>query len=368
MVEGVYERWHQWARVAYGDGCAQTLDRELARLGVRSALLLTTRSVAAAGLAERVRAAAASRIAAVETSCVAHVPQDTVAALAVAATSARADALVAVGGGSAIDSAKATALALSPDPEQPALPIVALPTTLSGAEFTGIVATTDANAVKHLHADDRLAPASVLLDPQLALATPQRLWLSTGVKTLSDAIEQVCADTGTPVTDTLCRGAIERFVQSLPASRAADPAARLQCQLAAWLALFGLYDGGASVGLGAALRHQVAVTCGVAHGDVTCVLLPHVLRFNGPALGDRAGRVAQALGLPEGRRTADAAADTIAAFVSGLGLPSRLSQLTDARPDMSALARRVAEEPAARRNPRRLGSAAEVEQLLEAAW
>jgi maleylacetate reductase len=169
---------------------------------------------------------------------------------------------------------------------------------------------------------------------------------------MSAAIEQLCNPRSSPVVDALAARSIEWFAQWLPAPDD-DLDARLRGQLASCMSLFALHDAGGSVGLGAALRHQVAVTYGVAHGDVTCVLLPHVIRFNAPALGDEIAVIARALGVarPE-TADAEAVARRLEELVAELQLPSRLSQLAESRGDVAALAAGVLNESAAQRNPR----------------
>jgi alcohol dehydrogenase class IV len=382
--EGAYEQGRQWERVRYGIDCASALAEELAALGVERPFLLTTGSIERAGLAERVRDSLGSSLAGEFGRCRAHVPEEVVVAAADAVAAAGADGLVAIGGSSVIDCAKAVSLVLAEAPggdrpleslraagigSDPTLPIVALPTTLSGGEFTGVVATTDHDGVKWLLRDPRLAPRTVLLDPRLTVETPTALWRATGVKTLSDAIEQIAIG-ASPVVDALAERAIELFVGSLAAGPD-DLEARLRCQQAAWMALFGLHDAGSAVGLGGALRHQVAVTFGVPHGEVTCVLLPHVVRFNAGAVPARSAAVARALGLDDegdGEATWAKVAERLEAFVAELGLPGRMSEIVGAEADLPALAERVLDEAAARSNPRAVRSSEEVVELLEAAW
>lgn len=378
--DGLYEQGRQWKRVRYGAGCAQEVGEELERLGASRPFLLSTASVERAGLLERVQNRLGDRTPAMA-RCPAHVPEPTAAATAAEIDAARADAIVALGGGSVIDTAKAVALLLAERftpfaalraegvGDTGALPIVALPTTLSGAEFTGVVATTDVAGVKHLLLDSRLAPRSVLLDPDLTGPTPVGLWRSTGVKTMSDAVEQIAYGAG-PVTDALCERAIELFAANLHAGPDCV-AARLRCQQAAWMALFGLHDGGGSVGLGAALRHQVAVTFGANHGEVTCVLLPHVVRFNAPAAAPGGRAVARALGLAaQGDEEVawETVADCLEELVARLGLPSRLSQIVEGNAELEPLAERVFSEGAAQRSPRPVDSAEEIVTLLDKAW
>lgn len=383
VEHGVYEQGHQWRRVEYGNGCAARVDGELGRLGIERPFLLSTPSVVRSGLFDRVRAAV-RKPAGEFGECRAHVPEDVVALAAAQMEAAGADGVVAIGGSSVIDTAKATALLLGHeagtmsmseirtagvDRNAAPLPTVALSTTLSGGEFTGTVATTDQAGVKHLMVEPRLAPRSVMLDPQLTLSTPARLWRSTGIKTLSDAIEQIFYG-ATPVTDTLCARAIEFFRGGLPADLQ-DLQARLRCQQAAWMSLFGLHDAQGAVGIGAALRHQVAVTFGVPHGEVTCVFLPHVVRFNAPVLDGRSETVATALGLDpggDGIETWELIAENLRSLVAALDLPGRLSEIVDREVDLDALAGRVLAEKAAIANPRPVESRAQIVALLERAW
>lgn len=382
--EGAYQQGRQWERVRYGVDCLAGLAEELAALGIERPFLLATGSVVRAGLVERVRDSLGAAPAGEFDRCRAHVPEEVVVEAAAAVAETGADGLVALGGSSVIDCAKAVALLLAEGSkvERPlaairaagigtaaTLPILALPTTLSGGEFTGVVATTDHEGVKHLLRDPRLAPRTVLLDPRLTVATPPALWRATGVKSLSDAVEQIAIG-ASPVVDALAERAIGFFVGS-QAAGPDDLGARLRCQQAAWMALFALHDAYSSVGLGGALRHQLAVTFGVPHGEVTCVLLPHVVRFDAPAVPDRAAAVARALGLADdgdGEALWGAVAARLEAFVAGLGLPGRLAEIVDGEADLTALAERVLAEPAARQNPRPVHSTAEVVELLEAAW
>lgn len=383
-------------RVEYGAGCVESLQSELQRLGIRRALLLSTRSLAREQqLLERVRAILSEALVGEFLECEAHVPE-TVAARALRfAREHDADGLVAFGGSSVIDTAKVVSLGLGDgvkDLEQLARwrsgappsaiagpPTLALPTTLSGAEMTAVVATTDAAGVKHLLQDARCAVASAFLDPSLTSATPRLLWLSTGVKTFSDAIERVCSPGSSPVSDAVCTTAIGWMLDALPRSVSHDSQSRLLCQLASWLALFEMHPEGASVGLGAALRHQVAVMCRIPHGEATCALLPHVLRFNLPVLPERTERLARAMGLGSDRgqlkeagvsddACVDAVLGCVQQFIDTLGLPRRLSEVSSTRPDFDVLVERVLAEAATSRNPRAVQSAAEVRKIVEDAW
>src|SRR5688572_9724190 len=95
----------------------------------------------------------------------------------------------------------------------------------------------------------------------------------------------------------------------------------MQCQLAMWVAMAGRM---AAVNMGAshAIGHALGGVCGVAHGYTSCLVLPHVLRYNAPANRERQAKVAAAMGHP-----GEAAADVVSAFIGELGLPRRLAEV-----------------------------------------
>src|SRR5262249_36027536 len=154
----------------------------------------------------------------------AHTPAETVDEAAEMVGVAAADLLVSLGGGSAIDTAKAAAFALAEDGAKPFLPHIALPTTLSAAEFTFYAGVTGADGVKRAVRHEDLAPGEVFLDPRLTLVTPHELWLSSGIKALDHAVESFLGPRHHPVTDALALEAAGRLFVALPAC-AADPEA-----------------------------------------------------------------------------------------------------------------------------------------------
>jgi maleylacetate reductase len=142
----------------------------------------------------------------------------------------------------------------------------------------------------------------------------------------------------------------------------ADLAARLDCQVGAWLSIVGSQNGvpkGASHGIG----HVLGGTAGVPHGYTSCVMLPHVLRFNATVNAERQAWVSEALG-----RSGVAAADAVAELVSGLGLPGRLRDVGVRREQFDTIARESMHDHWVHTNPRRIDGPAAVRELLERAW
>jgi maleylacetate reductase len=329
--------------IHWGLGCAREgLARELDRLGARRVLLVTTRSGAEnPRLATAVEALLGGRLAGRFAGVSQHAPVRSVMEAVDAARAARADALVSLGGGSPVDAAKAVAFSLATGldlaaPDAPArartarvervLPHVALPTTLSVAELSaGAGFSAEGTLEKVGVSAPALLPAAVFYDAELALETPQALWLSTGIRAVDHAAETLLAPGEHPLPDAAALEGLRRLKRGLPAAHAApgDAAARTECQLGAWFSY--LLPGPAARGLSHSLGKRLGSRHGIPHGVTSCLLLPHVLRYLAPRHPGPMARIAEALG---GRDAADAVAD----LVAQLGLPRHLSawRLSDA--------------------------------------
>ncbi len=378
-----YENWHQPWCVVHGAGALRTLDAELDQLGVERVLLLTTRSLSGSALLSDVRAALGSRLAAEFHRCRQHTPLPSVFEAAERLGSDDVDALVALGGSSVIDTGKAVNLARAgglDGAEQPGadtrrfLPLVALPTTLSGSEYTNVVGVVDPRQRRKLvYSNDRLTPRLVVLDPVLARDTPSQLWASTGVKIMSDAIEQLYSRSSHPVSDALAVAAIERLSTHLPDSLRPDEDSILECYLGAWFAVFSVFCARAMPGVGCTLRHQVGAVSGAPHAEITCALLPHVLRFNLPAAPHVVDRLAQALGVertPDARvdETVDLIARRVEAMVASVALPGRLRDLGVKQEDFPLIADHAMSDESGVGNPRDVDDSRELIDILRAAY
>ena len=180
-----------------------------------------------------------------------------------------------------------------------------------------------------------MIPRTVILDPDASVHTPEWLFLSTGIRAVDHAVEDICSVNGQPISEGAAYHALRLLGHGLPAVKA-DPAdldARLDCQIGAWMSMVGSQTGvskGASHGIG----HVLGGTAGVPHGYTSCVMLPHVLRFNHPVNADKQARVSEALGRP-----GEPAADVVAGLIAGLGLPTRLRDV-GVKPEQLDLHRR----------------------------
>jgi alcohol dehydrogenase len=360
-------------RVLSGAGALAQVPDELRRLGVRRAFVLSTRSLDEGSPAlAQLESSLGPLHAGTFARCRQHVPANSVAAATDAARVAEADAIVAFGGGSVIDTAKVVALRAVREGMAP-LPQLAIPTTLSAGEFTPAAGVTDERTrVKGIVFDPRILPRSVVLAPEATVHTPVGLWLATGAKALDHALEALWSARPHPVVDTLALEAIRKLVRHLPESR--DPAnldARDQCQLAAWMAISGAMNVGFR--LSHPLGHQIGARWDVPHGVTSCIVLPAVMRVLAPRTLPAQRRIAEALGVhTEGHEAATVAAeaaDRLEAFIAELGVPTRLSQAGAKREELRAVAHAVFEELSrlARGAPPEL-TESQLTELLESVW
>jgi len=376
---------HQWpaqGRVHHGSPLADALPREVA--DAARVVLVTTRSMAAGPLAAAAAAAIGTRLAGTFATMRAHSPVEDVLALAAVLRSAEADLVVALGGGSVIDGSKVACLAhwrgitepaalvaaassrgAAPanwDGTPPTPRIVAIPTTLSAAEFAPNAGYTDLAAGRKYRAlDPWMVPRAVILDPAATLETPAELLLSSGIRALDHAAERWCSTTPQPFSDAVSHRAMLMLAEGLPRVRRHpdDLAARSLCQQAMWLSVMGGWSGvpvGASHGIG----YILGAAKGVPHGITSCLMLHAVMRWNAPVNEARQRDIAHILGGEE-------AGPAIEAFVRGLGLPTRLHEqgITDA--DIPVLAQRWAGDAPIATNPRPVSSHDDVAAILRLA-
>lgn len=385
-------------RVIHGIGALADLSKEIERLGVRRAFVITGQTLATkTDWISRVKELLGRAQAGVFAGTSAHVPKRTILEAAAQARAAEADCLVSVGGGTPIDTAKGAALALAeaitdeaglnayaarhvagaagkePFAAKPPIAHIAIPTTLSAGEHSGNFGMTDEAARRKDGAGHPLlVPRVVILDPEITRDTPEWLWASTGIRALDHAVERFYTPTHQPLTDALCLEAIRRLVRELPVTlhTPGNLEARLACQVAAWFSLFGGFN--ARTGLSHAIGHQLGGRCGVPHGQTSCVILPHVMLFNLPAAADRLAEIGEAAGVMIGGRstedTARAAAKTVGRLIKALGCPTTLREVSVTDADLEPLARATFEEVRPGMNPRAPRDPDEILEILKAAF
>jgi maleylacetate reductase len=354
--------------IHYGAGAlASHLSRELEQRKMSRAFVVTTRSVAAhPSLGGKLRELLGERYVGEFAAIGQHAPASAVAAAVDAARASRPDVLISFGGGSPIDAAKSVAFALAtgldltdasaaviargmhPRADE-VLPQIAIPTTLSAAELSGLAGfTTETEREKVGLRGEALIPACVIFDAELSLQTPLDLWLSTGIRSVDHAVETILSAGSHPLPDTLALEALRILQMSLLATHAdpTDLSARTESQLGAWFSF--TLPGPAAGGLSHTLGKRIGSRHGIPHGVSSCLLLPHVMRYLAPRATERLARIAGALGVDTAEMPVDVAAacaaDAVADLVHALGLPEHLGAYGLSDEDLLAAARPVASQ------------------------
>jgi maleylacetate reductase len=389
MIQGSY-RYPPMEQVIYGVPVSEALAQVIDRIGTKAVYVLASGTLARqSDLIESVRNVLGKKLAGVCAKIGAHTPRVDVVTAANDARAARADALLTVGGGSVTDAAKMVGLCLGngvtepaqldafrayispegatkrPAVKPPALRSIAVPTTLSAGEFTWFAGCTDtARHVKESYGHPLMMPRSVILDPAATLFTPEWLFLSTGIRAVDHAVEDICSINAQPLSDGTSLHALRLLSRGLRAVQT-DPSdldGRLDCQLGAWMSIMGVQNGnhsGASHGIG----HVLGGTAGVPHGYTSCVMLPHVLRFNASVNARRQIWISEALGQPSA-----SAGDLITELVAGLGLPGRLRDVGVKQEQLDRIAQESMHDRWVHTNPRKIDGPETVRALLDLAW
>ncbi len=312
-------------RVHFGAGSIEKLLDEVRPFG--RAFVFTGRSLSEkTGLIRRIEGLLGEKHAGTFAGISQHTPGSAVEAAAGEAEASGADMLLSVGGGSVIDGTKAVSRQLG-YPAQ-----VAVPTTLSGAEWAHRVGVTDEAAGKKAgFADPATVPPVVILDPETTVHTPEDLWLSTGIRALDHAVEGFLYGGDHPITDVTGLEGARRLMELLPRSKRdpEDLEARAGLQVAAWLAYFGPLN--TPMGLSHELGRRIGATYEVPHGITSCITLAPSLEVAKRATPDnRWDALSRALGGdPAGR---------VAALIEGLDLPDKLREVGVPEGDLGAVA------------------------------
>ncbi|KAG1867345.1 alcohol dehydrogenase IV [Suillus subluteus] len=282
-LEGVY----------YGPKCVETaLPELLDTLGAKRALIVTGKSLRdKTGIVEKIEniLKKSSAFGATFSEIGEHTPEAGIENGVSKFREVDADIIVSVGGGSPVDASKAIIFRLQ---QQRAQEIsgkepeffrqIAIPTTLSAAEYTSGAGYTNKQGDKVLHNHRKLSPAGIILDGELTLSTPEQLWLSSGMRALDHAVENLYRP-GVPLPmKKLCHAAIADLFRFLVLSKkdSKDLVARQRLQVASWMSLWPReVKMHGSLGLSHTLGHKLGATYGIPHGITSCLTLAPVVNL-----------------------------------------------------------------------------------------
>ncbi|MBP0465373.1 iron-containing alcohol dehydrogenase [Roseomonas sp. PWR1] len=355
-------------RVQFGFGALAETAEELRLAGIRRPLVVTDAGVRAAGLLDRLLGELPADTAAAVFDATPPNPDEAAVHAAVALyLSSGADGVLALGGGSPLDLAKAVALAATHDAPRlapyavvegglaritaAAAPIVAVPTTAgTGSEVSrgALIILDDGRKVSI--GSPHLIPRAAICAPELTLGLPAGLTAATGMDAMAHCIETLCSARENPIADAIALDGLGRAWRALPRAveNGADRDARKEMMLASMQGALAFQKG---LGAVHALSHALgALPVRPHHGTLNALLLPPVLRFNAPEIGGVVPRLAQAVGVAP---TADALADAIAALNRRIGLPGSLAAMGVPNESLPAVAAAAMRDHHHQTNPRR---------------
>ena len=287
-----------------------------------------------------------------------------------ACKAAGADVIVAVGGGSPIDTSKAIATIIT-NPEfadvrsleglaptkNPCLPIIAVTTTSgTAAEVTINYVITDVEKNrKFVCVDPHDIPIVAIVDPDMSASMPTGLCAATGMDALVHAVEGYITKGAWELTDMLHLKAIEIIGRSLRSAVAGDYAGREAMSLGQYIAGMGF----SNVGLGIvhSMAHPLSAVYDIPHGKACAMLLTAVLKFNAPATGEKYREIARVMGVPnvdamDEATYRQAAIDVIQQLADDVGIPKSLSEAGVKREDIPFLAESAFNDACTPGNPR----------------
>lgn len=371
--------------VQFGCGKAKQTGAVLKEMGVGKVFFVYDQGVKAAGLTDVVLASMKEAgLEVMEYDGVQPNPADTlVEEAATMAKEFQADAMVALGGGSSIDCAKAiNILQTNPSPinqydgvnlvKNPTKPLIAIPTTAGTAsEVTVVSVVTDTTAKKKMViAGQFVGPSIALVDPEMTIGMPPSITAATGMDALTHAIEAFVSKAAMIPTDLFALKAIELIYKNLPKATkdGKDIEARTNMLLGSMLA--GYAFNSAMLGLVHSIAHPLSVHCGLPHGVANAAALPWVMEFNAVEIPERTKEVALAMGLDvadmSATEAAAAAVEAIKQLSKDIQIPT-LEALNVSKDQFDRLAEDALKEAATFFNPR-TPNKDNVLELLELAY
>ncbi|XWN32756.1 MAG: iron-containing alcohol dehydrogenase [Devosia sp.] len=353
-------------KIRFGCGALGELGQEIGEQGIARPMIVTDPGLAAAGLVETVRNAGGLDAASAVFDRTPQNPTKAAVDEALAALKdAKADGLVAIGGGSSIDLAKAVALLATHDGPletyaairggvsrigRNVLPVIAIPTTAgTGSEVGRAALITLDNERKLGIVSPNLIPTAAICDPELTRSLPPRLTAATGMDALSHCVETYLSPRVNPPADAIALDGLARAWSNLRLAvmDGNDMNARSEMMMAALQGALAFQKG---LGAVHSISHALGGLKGhtLHHGTLNAVMLPPVLRFNEPACEQKYRKIRSLLGFEAGADLAGA----FAGLNQAIGLPPNLSEMGLADDVVETAAKFSLEDHSTATNPR----------------
>ena len=355
-------------KIAAGVGVLDGIGPHILNFGKKPLILIGSKSVRQNGTFDRIRNAIQGDYAVFD-----NMPSDpTIAVVNDGLASYRlneCDFLIAAGGGSVLDAAKAIALLagnggsivdyeFSP-PAHKCPPLVAIPTTAgTGSEVTRFTIITDPERKKKMAiGHEYLMPAMAVLDPGITISMPRNVTAATGMDALTHAIEAYISDKASMVTDIWALKAIELLSKNILTATYNYSHLEARANMLYGQMFAGIAFNNSSVALVHAMSRPLGAYYGIPHGEANAMLLPAVLEYNKIVSADKYKIIAESVGLAtEGKNSADVANDLveyIADLLIRLPLKNKLSDFGVSKDDIPKMAKDAHENASAKVNPRK---------------
>ena len=357
----------------FGPGARQVLPQEVKRLGLHKAFVATDKDLIKFGVADKVLDVL--RQANIPYEIFSEIkPNPTVSNVKAgveAFAKSGADFILAIGGGSSMDTAKAVGIITNnpefadvvslegtADTKKKSVPIIALPTTAgTAAEVTiNYVITDEQNQKKMVCVDPNDIPAIAIVDAELMYSLPKGLTAATGMDALTHAIEGLITKGAWEMSDMFEIKAIEMIARYLETAvnEPTNPEARNGMAVAQYIA--GMAFSNVGLGVVHGMAHPLGAIFDIPHGVANALLLPTIMEFNAPAALDKYVEIAKAMKVYADGMTREEAADAAVKAVKGLalrvGIPQHLSQLGIKAEDLERLAEAACADVCTPGNPR----------------
>jgi maleylacetate reductase len=315
-------------RVRFGAGVRRNAAEEIARLGCRRALVLSTpaQADAATELAQEIGDLAVG----VYTRAAMHTPTDVTTDAVAYAKNTGADCLVAIGGGSTTGLGKAIAWRTD-------LPQIVIPTSYAGSEATPILGQTE-NGVKTTISDAKIQPEVILYDAELVRSLPKEMTITSALNAMAHAVEGLYSRDRHPIATLMAIEGLKAFKHALPLVKEepSDLEARGETLYGAWLC--GMVLGQVGMALHHKLCHTLGGTFNLPHAETHAIVLPHATAFNARAAEKELAPITEIFG-------GDNPGIALYEVASALGAPLALSSIGMKRDDLEQAAQVATANP-----------------------
>lgn len=357
----------------FGPGARKVLPKEISRLGLHKAFVVTDKDLVKHGVAGKVLEVLETASVPYELFCELK-PNPTVGNVKAgveAFAASGADFILAIGGGSSIDTSKAIGIITNnpefadvvslegvADTKRKAVTIIALPTTAgTAAEVTiNYVITDEKNRKKMVCVDPNDIPAIAIVDAELMYSLPKGLTASTGLDALTHAIEGLITKGAWEMSDMFEIKAIEMIARYLETAVNEPTNAEARNGMAVAQYIAGMAFSNVGLGVVHGMAHPLGAIFDIPHGVANALLLPQVMAFNAPAALDKYVEIAKAMKVyqPSMSReeAAQAAVDAVRALAVRVGIPQHLSELGIQESDLERLAESAFADVCTPGNPR----------------